>query len=176
MFPALSSDAVSRLFNTKCPWQQVTGDLRRRPRNQSLTDPFGLDGACWHLRYTTISYVEISYTKRWPRGLVGMVRRYLITYNVNLLPLTNDCQQRGSTDYALDVAHNTSHILQLFPRLLRLHIGMCSRRSSNGLILPAYTRFHQSYCWTKIAPPVPPCNSPFLIHSWLLCHEHYLSF
>ncbi len=25
--------------------------------------------------------------------------------------LTNDCQQRGSTDYALGVAHNTSHIL-----------------------------------------------------------------
>jgi len=36
----------------------------------------------------------------------GMVRRYLITYNVNLLPLTNDCQQRGSTDYALGVHHS----------------------------------------------------------------------
>ncbi len=49
----------------------------------------------------------------------GMVRKYLITYNVNLLPLTNKCQQRGSTDYALGVAHNTLHIkgnyCQLFP-------------------------------------------------------------
>ncbi len=91
--------------------------------------------------------------------------RYLIIYSVNLLLLTNECQQRSSTDYALGVAHNTSHILRLFPRLLRLHIGMCSRRSSNGLILPVYTRFHPSYCWTKIAPPVPSCNSPFYNHS-----------
>jgi len=106
----------------------------------------------------------------------GMVRRYLITYNVNLMPLTNDCQQHGSTDYgALGVAHNTSHILRLFPHSLRLHIGMCLRRSSNGLILPAYAQFDPSYCWTKIAPPVPSCNSPFHFHSRLPCHEHYLS-
>jgi len=89
----------------------------------------------------------------------GMVRRYLITYIVNLLLPTNDCQQRGSTDYALGVAHNTSHILQLFPRLLRLHIGMCSRRSSNGLNISANARFHPSCCSTKIAPPVPSCDS-----------------
>ena len=31
--------------NMKFPWQQVTGDLCRWPRNQSLSDPFGLDGA-----------------------------------------------------------------------------------------------------------------------------------
>jgi hypothetical protein len=41
----------------------------------------------------------------------GMVRRYLIIYSVNLLLLTNECQQRSSTDYALGVAHNTSRIL-----------------------------------------------------------------
>jgi len=41
----------------------------------------------------------------------GMVRRYLIIYNINLLLLTNECQQCGSTDYMLGVAHNTSHIL-----------------------------------------------------------------
>jgi hypothetical protein len=64
--------------------------------------------------------------------------------------------------------------LPMFPRSLRLHIGMCSRRSSNGLIPPAYARFHPSCCWTKIASPVPLCNSPFYIHSRLLCHEHYL--
>ena len=29
---------------------------------------------------------------------------------VNLLLLTNECQQRSSTDYALGVGHNTSHI------------------------------------------------------------------
>jgi len=46
----------------------------------------------------------------------GMVRRYLIIYDINLLLLTNECQQRGSTEYALGVAHNTSCILQLFPR------------------------------------------------------------
>ena len=40
----------------------------------------------------------------------GMVRR-LIIYNVNLLLLTNECQQRSSTDYAIGVAHNTSRIL-----------------------------------------------------------------
>ena len=96
-----------------------------------------------------------------------------IIYNVNLF--TNKQALSGSTDYALCVAHNTSHILRLFPRSLQLHIGMCLRRSSNGLILPAYTRFHPSYCWRKIAPPVPLCNSPFHIHSRLLCHEHYLS-
>jgi hypothetical protein len=45
----------------------------------------------------------------------GMVRRYLIIYSVNLLLLTNECQQRISTDYALGVAHNTSHILRLSP-------------------------------------------------------------
>jgi hypothetical protein len=43
----------------------------------------------------------------------GMVRRYLIIYIVNLLLLTNKCQQRNSTDYALGVAYNTSRILQL---------------------------------------------------------------
>ncbi len=47
----------------------------------------------------------------------GMVRRYLIIYSVNLLLLTNECQQRSSTDYALGVAHNTSHIIQLSPPL-----------------------------------------------------------
>ena len=59
--------------------------------------------------------------ERWPRGLVGcncpaeampfdgMVWQYLIIYNVDLLLLTNECQQCGSTDYALGVAHNTSH-------------------------------------------------------------------
>ncbi len=98
-----------------------------------------------------------------------------LIYNINLLPLTNEHSRSSSTDYALGVAHNTSHILRLLPRSLRLHIGMCSRRSSNGLILPAYARFHPSYCWKKIAPPVPSCNSPFHIHSQLLCHEHYLS-
>jgi len=36
--------------------------------------------------------------------------RYLIIYSVNLLLLTNECQQRSSTDYALGVAHNTSRI------------------------------------------------------------------
>ena len=65
--------------------------------------------------------------------------------------------------------------LPTFPRSLQLHIGMCSRRSSNGLILPAYAQFHPSCCWTKIAPPVPSCNSPFYVHSRLLCNEHYLS-
>jgi hypothetical protein len=105
----------------------------------------------------------------------GMVRRYLIIYIVNLLLLTNEYQQRSSTDYALGVAHNTSHILQLFPRSLQLHIGMCSRRSSNGLNISANARFHPSCCSTKIASPVPSCNSPFYIHSRLPCHEHYLS-
>ena len=80
----------------------------------------------------------------------GMVRRYLIIYSINLLLLTNECQQRGSTDYALGVAHNTSHILQLFPRSLQLHIGMCSRRSSNGLNISANARFHPSCCSTKL--------------------------
>ena len=47
----------------------------------------------------------------------GMVQRYLIIYSVNLLLLTNECQQRSSTGYALGVAHNTSHILQLSPPL-----------------------------------------------------------
>jgi hypothetical protein len=55
----------------------------------------------------------------------GMVKRYLINYIVNLLLITNECDQRNSTDYALGVAHNTSHILQIFPRLLRLHILAC---------------------------------------------------
>ncbi len=41
----------------------------------------------------------------------GMVRGYFIIYIVNLLLITNECDQRGSTDYALGVAHNTSRIL-----------------------------------------------------------------
>ena len=96
-----------------------------------------------------------------------------IIYIVNLF--TNKRVLTEQVNYALGVAHNTSHILRLFPCSLRLHIGMCSRRSSNGLILPAYSRFHPSYCWAKIASPVPSCNSPFHIHSRLLCHGHYLS-
>ena len=50
---------------------------------------------------------------------------------------------------------HTGNYCQLFPCSLRLHISMCSRRSSNGLILSAYARFHPSCCCTKIAPPVP---------------------
>ena len=89
--------------------------------------------------------------------------------------LTNECSRSRSTDYTLGVAHNTSCILQLSPRSLRLHIGMCSRRSLNGLVISANARFHPSCCSTKIAPPVPSCKSPFHVHSRLLCHEHYLS-
>ena len=90
----------------------------------------------------------------------GMVWRYLITYNVNLLPLTNDCQQRGSTDYALGVAHkhNISRILATiakFSRSLRLRLGRTSgARDENCTIVPTF-------------------NSPF--YSRLLCHEHHLS-
>jgi hypothetical protein len=89
--------------------------------------------------------------------------------------LTNECSQSRSTYSTLGVAHNTSRILQFPPRSLRLHIGMCSRRSLNELVLSANARFHPSCCSTKIAPPVPLCNSPFHIHSRLLRHEHYLA-
>ncbi len=51
--------------------RDLTVDLRRRPRNQSLPDPSGLDGARQRSRNSIISYAEISYAKRWPRGLVG---------------------------------------------------------------------------------------------------------
>ena len=105
----------------------------------------------------------------------GMVRRYLIIYILLTYLLTNERSQSGSTDYALGIAHNTSHILRLSPHSLRLHIGMCSRRSLNGLVLSTNTRFHPSCCSTKIAPTVPSCNSPFHFHSRLLCHEYYLS-
>jgi len=37
-------DTIIYLHNKKCPIQQVTGNLCRWPWNQSLTDPFGLDG------------------------------------------------------------------------------------------------------------------------------------
>ncbi len=90
----------------------------------------------------------------------GMVWRYLIIYIVNLLLITNKCNQRGSTDYALGVAHNTSHILQLPPRSLRLHIGMCLRKSSSRLNISANTWFHPSCCSTKIAPPLFLCAIP----------------
>ena len=103
-----------------------------------------------------------------------------IIYKV-LPTLTNECSRSGFTDYALGVAHNTGRTqanIANFSHSLNLHIGMCSRRSLNGLILSANARFRPSCCWTKIAPPVPSCNSPFHVHSRLLClcHEHYLSF
>ena len=53
----------------------------------------------------------------------GMVRRYFIIYIVNLLLLTNDCQQRGSTDYTLGVAHNTSRILARVNATLSPQLG-----------------------------------------------------
>jgi len=91
----------------------------------------------------------------------GMVRRYLRIYILLTYSLTNERSRSGSTDYALGVAHNTSHILRLFPRLLRLHIGMCSRRSSNGLILPAYARFHPSFTITHDSCVMSTiCQSP----------------
>ena len=55
-----------------------------------------------------------------------------------------------------------------FSRSLNLHISMCTRRSSNRLVLPAYARFHPSCCWTKIARPVPSCNSVSLSDTYLL--------
>ena len=90
----------------------------------------------------------------------GMVRRYLIIYIVNLLLLTNDCQQRGSTDYALGVAHNTSHILS-GKRHVEPTIGwLCVLRfnSEKSVIVAALT----------LASPMTP-------FSRLLSHEHYLS-
>jgi len=69
----------------------------------------------------------------------GMVRRYLIIYTVNLLLLTNECQQSSLTDYALGVAHNTLHIpatIANFSRSLGLRFGnilACAwERSSTG--------------------------------------------
>ena len=100
-----------------------------------------------------------------------------IIYNV-LPTLTNECLQSGFTDYALSVAHNTGRTqanIANFSCSLNLHISMCSRRSLNGLILSANTWFHPSCYSTKIASPVPLCDSPFYVHSQLLCHEHYLS-
>ena len=129
---------------------------------------------------------KISYAKRWQRGLVGrnhpaeaipfggMVRRYLIIYIANLLLLTNECQQCSSTDYALGVANNTSHILATiahFSRLLGLRFGStlaCARETSSTVILSVYAWFYPSCCWTKIAPPAPTCNSPFTHNSCVM--------
>jgi len=98
---------------------------------------------------------------------------------VNLFLLTNESAAWFNRLCAQCCTQHLAHMgnyFQLFPRSILLHIGiMCSRRSLNGLILSAYTRFHPSCCWIKVAPPVPLCNSPFHIHSRLLCHEHYLS-
>ena len=85
-----------------------------------------------------------------------------VFYNlfVNLLLLTNDCQQRGSTDYALGVAHNTSHILS-GKRHVEPTIGcVCVLRfnSEKSVIVAALT----------LASPMTP-------FSRLLSHEHYLS-
>jgi len=68
----------------------------------------------------------------------GLVRRYLITYNVNLLPLTNDCQQRGSTDYALGVAHNTSGKRHVEPTIGWLRV-LRSLDSKMSVIVAALT-------------------------------------
>jgi hypothetical protein len=63
-----------------------------------------------------------------------------IIYNVNPLPLTNECQQRGSTDYVIGVAHNTSRILAwvnatLSPQL----VGSASSDHSTSVIIAALT-------------------------------------
>jgi len=107
------------------------------------------------------------------------VRRYLIIYIVNLLLLTNKCQQRSSTDYALSVAHNTSRILATianFSRWLRLPFGRISACAWEKSLMSS--SFHVCSVWSelvlnKIELPVPTCNSTF--YSGLLCHEHYLS-
>ena len=93
-----------------------------------------------------------------------MVWRYLIIYIVNLFLPTNETAagfNRLCAWCCTQHLMHTGNYCQLFPRSLRLHIGMCLRRSLNGLILSAYAWFHPSCCWTKIAPPVPSCNSPF---------------
>ena len=81
---------------------------------------------------------------------------------------------------ALCCTHHLAHTgnyCQLFPLAwtpIWQHIGMCLGDKFDGLILSAYARFDPSCCWTKIAPPVPTCNSPFTFtHD--SCVEHYLS-
>jgi hypothetical protein len=101
----------------------------------------------------------------------GMVRRYFTIYNVNLLLITNECDQRRSTDYALGVAHNTSHIRQLlptFPACLdsdsAAYWHVLGRRVQQAHSFSVYlvlSELYLSCCWMKIAPPVPTCNSPF---------------
>jgi hypothetical protein len=104
----------------------------------------------------------------------GMVRRYLIIYIVNLLLLTNECQQRSSTDYALGVVSwvNTTlshNWLAQRPPITRLR-NVCHRSGANTIVpsqmagfgrpMPL-ARFDPSCCWTKIAHPIPTCNFPF---------------
>jgi len=111
----------------------------------------------------------------------GMVRRYLITYNVNLLPLTNDCQQRGSTDYALGVAHNTLDIsatIANFSRLLQSvqpHMrptSACARERSS-----MSSSFHIRSVSSELLLDKNCTSSSYVQFpfSQLLCHEHYLS-
>ena len=119
----------------------------------------------------------------------GMVRRYLIIYIVNLLLLTNECQQRSSTDYALGVAHNTSRILAwvnttlsiywlaLRPPITRLR-NVCHRSGANTIVPSQMAGFGRPMPLARYEN----CTSnsyvqfPFHLHSRLLCHEHYLSF
>ena len=176
------------VFKKKCPWRQVTGDRRRRPRNQSLH--WSLWPWWYPLMLTVLDNQQSyeGYAERWPGGLVGpnrpaeampfngMVRRYSIIYIVNLFLLTNKSAAWFNKLYAQCCTQHLTHTgnyCQLFPRSPRLDIGMFLRRSSNGLIISAYAWFHPSCCWTKIAPPVPSCNSPFHVHSRLLCNEEH---
>ena len=73
---------------------------------------------------------------------------------------------------------HTGNYCQLFPLAptpICPHICMCSRKDLDELFFPRTLGLIQAVAGPRIAPPFPMCNSPFHIHSRLLCHEHYLS-
>jgi hypothetical protein len=95
-----------------------------------------------------------------------------IIYIVNLLANKRALTERVNRLCARCCTQHLTHT-PTFPRLLQLHISMCLRKSLNRLVLSANAnaRYHPSCCSTKVAPPVPSHNSPFHIHSRLLCHR-----
>jgi hypothetical protein len=103
----------------------------------------------------------------------GMVRQYLIINTVNLLLLTNGCQQRSSTDYALGVAHitgRTQATIANFSCSLRLRFSS-TRHVLGRRVRQAYFQCTLRSVWPKLLLD-ESCKSSSYV---LLCHAHYLS-
>ncbi len=115
-----------------------------------------------------------------------MVRWYLMIYIVKLFLLTNKqvpavrfnrlCAWCCTQHLTHTDTGNYCKLFPLAPTRFDRTWACAQENEFDELLFPraAYAWFDPSCCWTKIAPPVPTCNSPFTHNSCVMstiCHK-----